>query len=191
MIIAIKEKDKVVVGYSNVDYWLTISDKDTVDEENIAIKVSPTGKLFVMGALNRTSDLFLYDDEFLSMEISPQNIIRKVIPYIKDKLREKGKNKENEWDNALIICDNESIYALNCAFEFYEVDDYCCYGFKKETLQSVLDENKGLPAEQRILETINFMTKQYKKDFFPLTIIDTKTKEFKHFYKGENIRWAF
>jgi hypothetical protein len=24
-----------------------------------------------------------------------------------------------------------------------------------------------------------------------LTIIDTKTKEFKHFYKGENIRWAF
>ena len=46
MIIAIKEKDKVVVGYSNAEAWGRLCEKDYVDEENLAIKFTEEGKLF-------------------------------------------------------------------------------------------------------------------------------------------------
>lgn len=76
MIIAIKEKDKIVIGYSNAESWGRLSEKDYVDEENVAIKFSEDGKLFACAEMNRRSDILLYDDEFLSKEITSKSIIR-------------------------------------------------------------------------------------------------------------------
>ena len=88
MIIAIKEKDKVVIGYSNAEAWGRLCEKDYVDEENVAIRFTEDGKLFACADMNRRSDILLYDDEFLSKEITPKSIIREIIPYIKKKLKE-------------------------------------------------------------------------------------------------------
>ena len=63
MIIAIKEKDKVVIGYSNLDTLCSLSNKDYVDEENLAIKFSNTDKTFVCSDMNRRSDVLLYDED--------------------------------------------------------------------------------------------------------------------------------
>ena len=87
MIIAIKEKDKVVIGYSNTENWGKLANEDYIDEENVAIKFTSTGYLFACADMNRRSDILLYDNDLLNMEITPKSIIKDVIPYIKNKLR--------------------------------------------------------------------------------------------------------
>ena len=87
MIIAIKEKDRVVLGYTNVDCWSRLAEKDYVDEENVAIRFSKNGKIFAFSALDGISDALCYDEEFLNLEITPRGIVREVIPYIKEKMK--------------------------------------------------------------------------------------------------------
>ena len=188
MIIAIKEKERVVIGYSLTDSWDSLSEKDYVDEENIAIEFSDTGKVFALSDMNRRADILLYDDDFLNMEITPKNIVKELIPYIKKKLKENGKpiREDGRWKNALVICDNEHIYDIDPKFGFYEADDYACHGYKVETLKSVLDETKNLPAEERMIKAVSFASRLHRESLFPLIITDTKTKRFKHIYEGEN-----
>ena len=186
MIIAIKEKDKVVIGYSNAEAWGRLSEKDYVDEENVAIKFSEDGKLFACAEMNRRSDILLYDDEFLSKEITPKSIVREVIPYIKRKLEENDQAlDEGRWKNALIICDNDKLYDVDPLFEFCEADDYVCYGYCVGTLKSALDETKELSAEERIMKAIIFASELHKESMFPIVITDTKSREFKYIYEGE------
>ena len=82
MIIAIKQKDKTVVGYTNADYKL-LSEQDLIHEENLPLKFAPNGNLFAFCKLGRVADYLLCDDEFLATEITPQNIVNKIIPAIK------------------------------------------------------------------------------------------------------------
>ena len=65
MIIAIKEKDKVVIGYSNTENWGKLANEDYIDEENVAIKFASTGYLFACADMNRRSDILLYDNDSL------------------------------------------------------------------------------------------------------------------------------
>lgn len=188
MIIAIKDKGRVVIGYSLTDSWGCLSEKDYVDEENIAIQFSDSGKVFALSDMNRRADILLYDDDFLNMEITPKNIVKELIPYIKKKLKENDQSisEDGRWKNALIICDDEHIYDIDPNFGFYEADDYACHGYKVETLKSVLDETRNLSAEKRIIKAASFASKLHKESLFPLIITDTRTKQFKPVYEGEN-----
>lgn len=186
MIIAIKEKDKVVIGYSNAESLDRLSEKDYVDEENVAIKFSEDGKLFACAEMNRRSDILLYDEEFLRKEITPKSIIREIIPYIKRKLKENDQAlDEGHWKNALVICDNNKLYDIDPLFGFYEADDYICHGYRVETLKCVLDETTEMSAEERIMKAIIFESEFHKESMFPIIITDTKSKKFKYVYEGE------
>lgn len=186
MIIAIKEKDKVVIGYSNAESWGRLSEKDYVDEENVAIKFSEDGKLFACAEMNRRSDILLYDEEFLSMKISAKSIVRDIVPYIKKKLKDNDQAlDEGRWKNALIICDNERLYDIDPLFGLYEADDYVCHGYRVETLKCVLDETTEMSAEERIMKAIIFVSELHKESMFPIIITDTKSKKFKYVYEGE------
>lgn len=189
MIIAIKDKDKVVVAYSNTDILDGLTDADYVNEENIAIKFSPSGKVFGFAAMDSRSDMLLYDDVFMGLEINAKTIIKDVIPYIKCELKENNKpiDENGNWHNALIVCDNEHIYDINPTFHFYEADDYVCHGYRVDTIKSVLDATTNLSAEERIIKAVNFASKLHKENLFPIVITDTKSKKFKCIYKGENI----
>jgi hypothetical protein len=189
LIIAIKDKDKVVMACTNTDSLDGLTDADYVDEENIAIKFSKSGKLFGFADMNRRSDMLLYDDVFMGLEINAKTIIKDVIPYIKCELKENNKpiDENGNWQNALIICDNERIYDIDPTFGFYEADDYVCHGYRVETIKSVLDATTNLSAEERIMKVVSFASKLHKEDLFPLIITDTKTKQFKYIYKGEDI----
>jgi hypothetical protein len=187
LIIAIKEKDKVVIGYSNLDGWELLTDKDYVDEENLAIRFSEAGKVFVCSDMNRRSDILLYDEKLIKMDVSPKSIIKEIIPYIKEHLKENDiPLDEGNWKNALTICDNEHIYDIGPKFTFREVDDFICHGYKEsETIVSVLEETAHLSAEQRIIKAVSFVSKIYKENLFPIVITDTKDKAFKIIYEGE------
>ena len=88
MIIAVKDKDRVVIGYTLADTWGKLTDADYVDEENLAIRFSETGKIFACSDMNRSSDILLFDDDLINMEINPKTVVKEIIPYIKEKLKE-------------------------------------------------------------------------------------------------------
>ena len=187
MIIAIKEKGKVVIGYSNTDFWGRLTDKDYVEEENVAIKFSETGNIFAFANMDRRSDIFLYNDDFINTEVNPKTLIRTIIPYIKEKLIENDKpiDENGNWRNALVICNKNHIYDIDPMFGFYESNDYVCHGYRVETLKSVLDATTNLPAEERIMKAVNFSNKLHKENLFPIVITDTTSKKIKCIYQGE------
>ena len=187
MIIAIKDKDRVVMAYSNTDCLDGLTDMDYVDEENVAIKRSKTGKVFGFAVMDRRSDMLLYDDVFMGLDITPQAIVKDVIPYIKCELKENDIpiDENGNWQNALIICDNEHIYDIDPTFGFYEANDYVCHGYRVETIKSVLDATTNLPAEERIMKAVTFSNKLHKENLFPIVITNTTSKTIKCIYKGE------
>ena len=187
MIIAIKEKDKVVIGYTNLDSWGRLTNKDYVDEENLAIKFSKAGKVFACPNMNRRSDILLYDDELLNLDVSPKSVVKEIIPYIKERLNENDiPIDKGDWKNALVICDNEHIYDIGPKFAFREVHDFVCHGYREaETIISVLDATPSISAEQRIIKAVSFASKIYKENLFPLVITDTKDGKLKVIYEGE------
>lgn len=187
MIIVIKEQDRVVVGYSNTDYWNKLTDKDYVDEENVAIKFTDDGTIFACPMMNALSDLILYDDEILSMNVDPKNIVREIIPSVKETLSKNGKplDKDGCWKNNLFIIRNNRAFQIDNSFRFSEIDDSSCKCSMGSVLRSVLDATQNLPAEDRILKAVNFASTLYKESLFPIVITDTKTKKFKYIYEGE------
>lgn len=188
MIIAIKQADRVVVGYT-VDAWYFLTEQDCIDPENIAIKFTQTGQMLVFGRPDSYADLFMYDEHFADMAATPKTIVRDMIPYIKRKLKENYKplSKSGSWYNALIICDNAHIYSVGSKFDFREEVDYVAIGpvSISETLKSVIDATTSLPAEERMIKAVEVATKVHKQILFPLVITDTKTKQFKVIYQGE------
>ena len=187
MIIAIKEKDKVVIGYSNTDFLCGLTDKYYVEEENVAIKFSETGNIFAFANMDRRSDIFLYNDDFLKTEVNPKTIIRTIIPYIKEKLIENDKpvDENGNWRNALVICNKNHIYDIDPMFGFYEANDYVCHGYRVETIKSVLDATTNLPAEERIMKAVTFSNKLHRENLFPIVITNTTSKTIKCIYQGE------
>ena len=187
MIIAIKEKDKVVIGYTNLDSWGRLTNKDYVDEENLAIKFSKTGKVFACPNMNRRSDILLYDDELLNLDVSPKRIVKDIIPYIKERLKENDiPIDKGDWKNALVICDNEHIYDIGPKFAFREVHDFVCHGYREvDAVISALDATPSMSAEQRIIKAVSFASKAYKENLFPIVITDTKDGKLKVVYEGE------
>ena len=188
MIIAIKEKDKVVIGYTNLDSWGRLTNKDYVDEENLAIKFSKTGKVFACSDMNRSSDVLLYDEELSNLDISPKSIVKDIIPYIKERLKENDLpiDENGSWKNALVICDNEHIYDIGPKFAFREVNDFVVHGYKEvDAVISALDATPSISAEQRIIKAVSFASKVYKENLFPLVITDTKDRKVKVVYEGE------
>ena len=188
MIIAIKEKDRVVLGYSNVEYWNgVLAESDYVDEENIAIRFSENGYVFACADMGRAADVLLYDDGFINdPDMDPKSIVRFRASYIKETLDVNGVSYEKDnWKNALLMCNDEHIYGIDPGFGFYEAEDYACHGFHTDLMRSVLDNTKGLSARERIIQAASFSEEVSKEGVFPLVITDTKTKQFEIIYKGE------
>jgi hypothetical protein len=187
LIIAIKEKDKVVIGYTNLDSWDRLANEDYVDEENLAIKFSKSGNVFVCSDMNRRSDILLYDDELLNLDISPKSIVKEIIPYIKERMAENAiPIDEGAWKNALVICDNEHIYDIGPKFAFREIHDFVCHGYREvDAIISVLDATSSMSAEQRIIKAVSCASKAYEENLFPLVITDTQERKLKIITEGE------
>ena len=187
MIIAIKEKDKVVIGYTNLDIWDRLANTDYVDEENLAIKFSNSGKVFACSDMDRRSDILLYDEELLNLDVSPKSIVKDIIPYIKERLKENDiPIDKGDWKNALVICDNEHVYDIGPKFAFREVNDFVVHGYREfDAIISALDATPSMSAEQRIIKAVSFASKAYKENLFPMIITDTKDRKLKVVYEGE------
>ena len=185
MIIVVKDQDRVVIGYTIANQFGRLASSDYSDTENFAL-VQRNDYYYGFALMNRISDLFIYDELFLNLKVTPDNIINEVIPYIKNKLINNKKMLNNgKWDNALVICDNNHIYDISVKLEFNEIEKYLVHGYDEDMIISILDSTPNMPTKERIIEAFSFVSKLYKEDLFPIAITDTLTKEIKIIEKGE------
>lgn len=189
MIIAIKENDSVVLGYSNRDLWLQLLESDHTDPENVAIKYAENGTLFAFTYTDRASDILLYNDTLMETEINMKALIRDVVPFMKEELKDARCIKDGSFGNALIIYQNGHLYDISPTFSVTEIDDYVCHGYRASYAQGILDLTKNMKAKDRIIEAFSYFSRATNQNMFPLVITDTKTKKFKTVYKGDK-KWA-
>ena len=187
MIIAVKEKDRVVVAISVLRDEDILTAKDATDIENLPIKFAEDGKLIAFGKAGRIADLFLYDEYFLKAEKTPFNMIKNVIPGMMKVMKDnKIDTSDNTYfDNTLIICDNEHLYSVYPDKSFFELDDYCSDPCEDDFIRSVMDATVGQPAEERIEKTISFLKKMNLTNAYPYVVVDTKDKRFKCVFESE------
>ena len=93
MIIAIKENDRVIVGYSNTDVLTKLSEEDYMHEENTPMAFTADGNFVAFSSLCSASDMLISDDDFLALEVCPKAIINATIPYIKQRLIEENRKQ--------------------------------------------------------------------------------------------------
>lgn len=188
MIIAIKDVDKVVIAYANADYASSLAEEDYIDEENLPLKFSDKGNAFLTTTLKRSSDIILYNDELINSEMNAKIIIKDVIPYLKYAFKENGGiiDGDGDWDNSLVICNDNHIYDIAIDFTFREREEYAYHGYFHDMAVSVLDANASLPPKERILKTVDYVCKMQKCNFYPLIITDTKSKRIEVIRKEVN-----
>ena len=186
MIIAIKEKDRIVVGCTFAYDFDGLPISDSVDPDNLPLAITPSGRIYGFVSLMRASDLLLYDEEFKKIEATPKAIVREMIPYMKKAFKENGIpiGKDEYWKNALVICEGDHLYDIDTSFNFSEISDYVCHGIDTHVLRSVLDLTEGKPAEERIVEAIRFYDTIKRRNDFPIVITDTQTRRFTCVYEG-------
>ena len=185
MIIAIKEKDKVVIGYTNLDFWGRLTNEDYVDEENLAIKFSKTGKVFACPNMNRRSDILLYDDELLNLDVSPKSVVKEIIPYIKEKAGEENFISKGKWENDFIVCKGNKIYGVDGDFVLREGTDFLMFGIGRDAVKGILNATKGLPARERIAKAIDFYGETTRSNYYPIAIVDTEKFALEFLEKGD------
>ena len=185
MIIAIREKGKVVVGYTNADYVVYPCEQDYVDAENIPIAFTKNGLIGLAGA-GRIADVLLYDPNFLGMKLSPDGILSKGIPYLKSILYSNQLMRNAErWDNAMILTDGARLYDVDPYFGFTETEDYFCHAPNIDVCKSVLDETRGLPATERIFQAMKFIGDTQKINLFPYIVTDTVSRKICAIFGGK------
>lgn len=179
MIIAIKEDDRLVLGFSNRDLWLHLHDSDLTDEENVAVKYAKNGTLFACAYTDRASDLILHDPAILDAQIDVKGLVRNTVPHMKKKLEDSHCIKDGSFRNTLTIYQNGHLYDVSPTFSVTEVDDCLCHGFNSAIAQGALDLTKEMKPEDRIITTFSFFGRETNQNMFPIIITDTKTKEMK------------
>ena len=184
MIIAVKDKDRVVVGSCNGDFWSGYTDKTLCDPDNVPIRFTEDGTLFACSHTDARSDLLLYNEELLQKEITPKSMEREISPFVKKTMEEAHFVENNHWGNALLVCRDNRLFDLSPTFTVSEVGDFACHGIKLHLLFGVLDMNADKDAEARIVEAYTFYERATGQRLFPIVISDTKTKETKIVYEG-------
>ena len=187
MIVAIKDKDKVVVGVTFYDMSFLMSQADCIDAENLPVKILDNGNIVGSSCCDVVSDAVLFDPDLSTFAMDYKGIVTKLIPHLKQKFEKLGAlNKSNGFDNNFIICDNDNLIRVCSDFSVVECYEFACLGMGSSVMGTILTQTRHLSPEERILHAVSFVSKLYKEDAFPLAICDTKSKQFKYYYKGEN-----
>ena len=187
MLIAIKESDRVVLGYLCDEPNVFFLPTDLTDPENVPLTFSKSGRAVAFFRANAVADLFLHEDGFINEACDPDNTVRS-IPDIQEVLNECKfpKPQDVKWRNDLLICDDRHIYHLDCYFGFRELPDYACIDTNydlESTVTTLLDMTAGLPAEERFRMAAKFLFSVHSVYRYPVIITDTKTRVLKALYK--------
>ena len=179
MIIAIKEKDKVVLAYSPFDYTTPVTSDDMALEENLGIwkvRGNPHTVMGNRGAFAET-DAFKYEEKLFRGEINYDSLTDGIIPamekfsegkdYIGD---EKGRYEE------FFIAQKDKLFKITSEHLVMEIDSYAVSGGGAEDLaKGALHATEGQPVIDRIRKVFEFIARERQSVCYPISVIDTAT----------------
>ena len=159
MLIAIKENDTVIIGYTLREFYRNLTDSDCKERENIPVYFTKSGAVFAFSSPYYATDELAFDDDFTSIEITPSSIIGEVVPFVKEKYKnnEEVINKKGNWCNEMVIVKDGRIFGISTAFEVLEFENSVCFGKRERAVSALLDGTKGLSAKERMQKCINFV----------------------------------
>ena len=185
MVVAIKKEDRVVVGLCVTDCLIDMTAKDLSLEENIPFwKVKGEKDCYVcLEDTTLSSDLLRYNDNVFKGVTDGKSIIEKVIPKMKELFYKHSCLIDGkEWNNQMLIIKGNRVFRVSNYFCVSEETDHVALGYERY-FQGALDGIECEDPTETILTAVNSVSRLNNKLFFPLTIIDIKSKKRQVFYK--------
>lgn len=185
MVIALKDKDKVVVLSTIADVVEDISTYDMALVENVpGWKVRGTKDCFVFAdSVKYAVDLLRCHNGIFKNITDGNSVIADVVPQMKELLDRYACIYNNrEWDASLVVVKGNKIFTINRYFIVSEVDDFVGVGYDSY-LNGALEESADIPTEDRLMFAVDHVCKMCNKSLFPLVLFDTKSQKRNVIYK--------
>lgn len=186
MILAIKDKDRVFLAASYNHYAHSgLMESDLLIYENspfIAHPEYPDAIFAVSPSIKLKYSIEAHDFDIIDWNI--KSIATRFIQELRRLSENIGYRESNETlGDHIIIADNQTIYDINDYFSVEDKHDFAM-SYKVESIaRSILNEKESLKPKDLIKEIFKATSKFTDERFFPFTMIDTKTREYKIVYE--------
>lgn len=177
MFIAVKEKDTVYVGITNMESFADSSVEDMILDENLLVWKIGGHKGWYM-ACNRfyaEVDVLRYAKGLFAKEITYQTLVRHTLPKMKELLSERGLIKDKCWYNDMLIFNKDMVYEIDGYFCVSEIDNTVVASVRSDIVRGCMEFNADLPAKERICEGVHSLQKLRGKKHFPVILLDAAT----------------
>ena len=179
MIIGIKEKDRVVLGFA---YWALqeVNARDKVLEDNLPFKAfKDEGVIIACAERKITTDILFVDETIEKMieegKTTYEDAVNEYAPMIHNRMaKENLLLDDGNWSNCFVVAKGNSVLDVTPTFFVQDVTDFFVHGFTPDHVKSKLTCNEGKPAEERIIEAFRFHTQTMGDQMLPIVLIDTK-----------------
>ncbi len=188
MIICIEKEKGALLAVSNT--WDTdfLSECDYVCDENLPIRKNENGGILgCFSVFNGCTDALIHDDAIWEMAKSKESILRDMIPAIRETVERTGFLENDTWRNTLTLFVDGKIYDISVDFLLFERKGDLLHCIYADFGYAVLAENRGKPAEERIMDFVEKFRKETHNDLYPLALLDTVTGEKRVVYAKEDL----
>ena len=182
MIITLKDEKSVWVGISTEGLRYDVDEEDVLCEENLNMwrpeRVSNCLMAF-RRAGGRDLDALRYRKHLgLSASLNHSNLLLKIIPKIKAVFEECEMMDGKESWQTFVIAKEDRAFVVLPTFTCCEIEDFDTRGGAGEDiLHGAMLQYSNLPPVERIAEAFRCLNKLRSPKYFPLVIMNTKTKE--------------
>lgn len=181
MLIVIKEKNRVYMATTAYDLKYGLSRKDTLHEENLPLWRAKN----IPGCLMATSrcdmmgvDLLRYGDLHLRAALTPNNLIKKIVPAIHDQLEKFDQLDDKERNRfCIFLAKKDKAFFLSKIFCYIEVEESMAFGAFDDIARGALLSTKGLPPLERIKAVCHVLERTTGHKQFPAVVMNTAEEE--------------
>jgi hypothetical protein len=185
MVIALKQDGQIAVGITVSDSFIDMAEQDLALRENLPFwKVNGTKDCYVFAEdVSLSTDLLRYNSWIFKDITDGNSIVENVVPKMRELLERYSRVLNgSEWESQLLIIKGDKMYVIGRYFTVGEMDEMAGLGFEPYLLGG-LEETDGLPLKERILFAARNLNEMRRRNVFPLTIFDNKTKKSTIYYQ--------
>lgn len=122
------------------------------------------------------NDLFKYDENFISGELTLDRLVVEIIPKIKKRLGAYNcLNKDGNMNASFVFAQKDRAFVLYDDFYCTEIENFYALDTGAHYAFTAFRISKNLEPEQRLLFVDNIINKAMNHPPYPLVVMDTKT----------------
>ena len=185
MLIAIKDKDRIVAGLTMANMYVETTENDILLDDNIPFfKVRGNKNCYVLiSSACFAADLLRYNDFIFKDVTDGESVIKGVVPKMRALLEEYDQILDDKsWESNLVIIKDDKAYSVNVYFVVEEISDYCAF-LDQRYIDGTMFDTQGLDPVERILTAVKTVSKTKFSQYFPLIVFDSKTKKKQIFHQ--------